>query len=239
MNARFALNATNARWGSLYDALYGTDIISESDGAEKIGGYNQIRGDKVISFAKKFLDDSIPLEKGNYSDVIKFEFTVDSELKLILKDQSQTSLQNNDQYIGYMDKGEGKFGLLFKNNNLHFEIQIDKSHPIGQDDIAGIKDILMESAITTIQDCEDSVAAVDADDKIVVYRNWLGLMKGNLKRSFDKNGKFMTRELNPDRKYLLKNGKMILLPGRSLLLVRNVGHLMTNPAIKDLSLIHI
>ena len=233
MNARFALNATNARWGSLYDALYGTDIISESDGAEKIGGYNQIRGDKVISFAKKFLDDSIPLEKGNYSDVIKFEFTVDSELKLILKDQSQTSLQNNDQYIGYMDKGEGKFGLLFKNNNLHFEIQIDKSHPIGQDDLAGIKDILMESAITTIQDCEDSVAAVDADDKIVVYRNWLGLMKGNLKRSFDKNGKFMTRELNPDRKYLLKNGKMILLPGRSLLLVRNVGHLMTNPAIKD------
>tara|TARA_B100001115_G_scaffold44277_1_gene33004 strand:- start:1475 stop:2971 length:1497 start_codon:yes stop_codon:yes gene_type:complete len=132
-----------------------------------------------------------------------------------------------------MDKGEGAYGLLFKNNNLHFEIQIDRSHPIGQEDLAGIKDILMESAITTIQDCEDSVAAVDADDKIIVYRNWLGLMQGNLKRSFDKNGKFITRRLAKDRKYLLKNGKMILLPGRSLMLVRNVGHLMKNPAIKD------
>ena len=232
MNARFALNATNARWGSLYDALYGTDIISEEDGAENVGGYNEIRGEKVISFAKKFLDESIPLANGKFKDVIKFEF-INSELLLTLKDKSKTRLVNKDKYIGYMDKGEGKFGLLFKNNNLHFEIQIDKLHPIGQEDPAGIKDILMESAVTTIQDCEDSVAAVDADDKIVVYRNWLGLMKGNLKRSFDKNGKFITRELNPDRKYLLKNGKMILLPGRSLLLVRNVGHLMTNPAIKD------
>ena len=232
MNARFALNATNARWGSLYDALYGTDIISESDGAERVGGYNSVRGDKVIVFAKKFLDEIIPLKNGKYEDVIRFEF-VDSELLLTLKDKSKTSLIDKDQYIGYMDKGKDAFGLLFKNNNLHFEIQVDQSHPIGQDDLAGIKDILMESAITTIQDCEDSVAAVDADDKILVYRNWLGLMKGNLKRSFDKNGKFITRELNPDRKYLLKNGKMILLPGRSLLLVRNVGHLMTNPAIKD------
>ena len=132
-----------------------------------------------------------------------------------------------------MDKGEGAYGLLFKNNNLHFEIQIDKNHPIGQEDPAGIKDILMESAITTIQDCEDSVAAVDDEDKIIVYRNWLGLMKGNLKRTFDKSGKSITRELNPDRKYLLKNGRMILLPGRSMLLVRNVGHLMTNPAVRD------
>tara|TARA_B100001250_G_C19804958_1_gene792844 strand:+ start:103 stop:2304 length:2202 start_codon:yes stop_codon:yes gene_type:complete len=232
MNARFALNATNARWGSLYDALYGTDIISESDGAERVGGYNPKRGEKVILFAKNFLDETIPLENGKYENVIKFEF-VNSELLFTLKDKSKTSLVDKNQYVGYMDKGEGAFGLLFKNNNLHFEIQVDKSHPIGQEDLAGIKDILMESAITTIQDCEDSVAAVDADDKIVVYRNWLGLMKGNLKRSFDKNGKFITRELNPDRKYLLKNGKMILLPGRSLLLVRNVGHLMTNPAIKD------
>ena len=232
MNARFALNATNARWGSLYDALYGTNIINEKDGAERVGGYNPKRGEKVISFAKIFLDESIPLENGKYKDVIKFEF-VNSELIFTLKDKSKTNLVDKNKYIGYMDKGEGAFGLLFKNNNLHFEIQVDPSHPIGQEDLAGIKDILMESAVTTIQDCEDSVAAVDADDKIIVYRNWLGLMKGNLKRSFDKNGKFITRELNPDRKYLLKNGKMILLPGRSLLLVRNVGHLMTNPAIKD------
>ena len=232
MNARFALNAANARWGSLYDALYGTDIINDEDGAHREGGYNPARGEKVIAFAKKFLDETIPLEKGSYSEVLKFQF-IDSELLMTLKDGSKINLQNKDQYIGYKDDGEGAYGLLFKNNNLHFEIQIDRSHPIGQEDLAGIKDILMESAITTIQDCEDSVAAVDAEDKIIVYRNWLGLMKGNLKRSFDKGGNFITRELNPDRKYLLKNGKMILLPGRSLMLVRNVGHLMTNPSVKD------
>ena len=232
MNARFALNAANARWGSLYDALYGTDIINDEDGAHREGGYNPARGEKVIAFAKKFLDETIPLEKGSYSEVLKFQF-IDSELLMTLKDGSKINLQNKDQYIGYKDDGEGAYGLLFKNNNLHFEIQIDRSHPIGQEDLAGIKDILMESAITTIQDCEDSVAAVDAEDKIIVYRNWLGLMKGNLKRSFDKGGKFITRELNPDRKYLLINGKMILLPGRSLMLVRNVGHLMTNPSVID------
>ena len=232
MNARFALNAANARWGSLYDALYGTDIISEDNGAVREGGYNPIRGDKVIAFSKNFLDETIPLKNGNYDKVTNFEF-VDSELLITLQDNTKTSLVDKDKYIGYMDKGEGAYGLLFKNNNLHFEIQIDRSHPIGQNDLSGIKDILMESAVTTIQDCEDSVAAVDADDKIIVYRNWLGLMKGNLKRSFDKNGKFITRELAKDRKYLLKNGKMILLPGRSLMLIRNVGHLMTNPAIKD------
>ena len=232
MNARFALNAANARWGSLYDALYGTDIISEDNGAIREGGYNPIRGDKVIAFSKNFLDEAIPLKNGKYDQVTNFEF-VDSELLITLKDNSKTSLIDKDKYIGYMDKGEGAYGLLFKNNNLHFEIQIDRSNPIGESDLAGIKDILMESAITTIQDCEDSVAAVDADDKIIVYRNWLGLMKGDLKRSFDKNGKFITRELAKDRKYLLKNGKMILLPGRSLMLVRNVGHLMKNPAVKD------
>ena len=232
MNARFALNAANARWGSLYDALYGTNIITEEDGAVREGGYNPIRGDKVIKFAKKFLDETIPMQSGSYDQVIQFQF-IDSELSMKLEDGKKVSLKHIDQYVGYKDEGEGAYGLLFKNNNLHFEIQIDKAHPIGQEDKAGIKDILMESAITTIQDCEDSVAAVDAEDKIIVYRNWLGLMKGNLKRSFDKGGKFITRELNPDRKYLLKNGKMILLPGRSLMLVRNVGHLMTNPAIKD------
>ena len=231
MNARFALNAANARWGSLYDALYGTDIISEDNGAIREGGYNPIRGDKVIAFSKNFLDEAIPLKNGKYDQVTNFEF-VDSELLITLNDNSKTSLVDKDKYIGYMDKGEGAYGLLFKNNNLHFEIQIDRSNPIGESDLAGIKDILMESAITTIQDCEDSVAAVDADDKIIVYRNWLGLMKGDLKRSFDKNGKFITRELAKDRKYLLKNGKMILLPGRSLMLVRNVGHLMKNPAVK-------
>ena len=232
MNARFALNATNARWGSLYDALYGTDMISESEGAIREGGYNPIRGDRVIAFAKNFLDETFPLENGTFNKATNFEF-IDSEIVITLNDGSKTHLLNKDQYIGYMDKGEGAYGLLFKNNNLHIEIQVDRSHPIGQDDLAGIKDILVESAITTIQDCEDSVAAVDDEDKIIVYRNWLGLMKGDLKRSFNKNGKYMTRELNGDRRYLLKNGKMILLPGRSLLLVRNVGHLMTNPAIKD------
>ena len=232
MNARFALNAANARWGSLYDALYGTNIITEEDGAVREGGYNPIRGDKVIKFAKEFLDETIPMQSGSYDQVIKFQF-IDSELSMKLEDGKKVNLKDIDQYVGYKDEGEGAYGLLFKNNNLHFEIQIDRSHPIGQDDKAGIKDILMESAVTTIQDCEDSVAAVDAEDKIIVYRNWLGLMKGNLKRSFDKGGQFITRELNPDRKYLLKNGKMILLPGRSLMLVRNVGHLMTNPAIKD------
>ena len=232
MNARFALNAANARWGSLYDSLYGTNIITDKDGATREGGYNPIRGNKVIEFAKKFLDETIPMQSGSYDQVIQFQF-IDSELSMKLEDGKKVYLKDIDQYVGYKDEGMGAYGLLFKNNNLHFEIQIDRSHPIGQEDKAGIKDILMESAVTSIQDCEDSVAAVDAEDKIIVYRNWLGLMKGNLKRSFDKDGKFITRELNPDRKYLLKNGKMILLPGRSLMLVRNVGHLMTNPAIKD------
>ena len=232
MNARFALNATNARWGSLYDALYGTDVISESNGAKREGGYNPIRGNKVIAFAKEFLDNTIPLHTGKFNEVIDFEF-VDGELFFTLESGKKVKLKDKEKYIGYMDKGEGAYGLLFKNNNLHFEIQIDKQHPIGAEDSAGIKDILMESAITTIQDCEDSVAAVDDEDKIIVYRNWLGLMKGDLERTFDKNGKRLTRKLNPDRKYLLKNGRMILLPGRSMLLVRNVGHLMTNPAIKD------
>ena len=232
MNARFALNATNARWGSLYDALYGTDVISESNGAKREGGYNPIRGNKVIAFAKEFLDNTIPLQTGKFNEVIDFEF-VDGELFFTLESGKKVKLKDKEKYIGYMDKGEGACGLLFKNNNLHFEIQIDKDHPIGTEDSAGIKDILMESAITTIQDCEDSVAAVDDEDKIIVYRNWLGLMKGDLERTFDKNGKRLTRKLNPDRKYLLKNGRMILLPGRSMLLVRNVGHLMTNPAIKD------
>jgi malate synthase len=232
MNARFALNAANARWGSLYDALYGTDVISEDDGAEKVGGYNPVRGDKVIDFAKNFLDETIPLEQGSFNDVLGFKF-VDGNIQALLPDSGQVSLKNPSQYIGYKDNGNDSYNLLFKNNNLHFEIQIDPSHPIGQTDKASIKDILMESAITTIQDCEDSVAAVDGEDKTAVYRNWLGLMKGDLRESFDKNGSLITRELNSDRTYITSDGNDLVLPGRSLMLVRNVGHLMTSPGVLD------
>ena len=232
MNARFALNAANARWGSLYDALYGTDVISEEDGAEKVGGYNPVRGDKVIDFAKNFLDETVPLEQGSFKNVLGFEF-VDGNIQALLPDMGKVSLKNPSQYIGYRDNGNDSYDLLFKNNNLHFEIQIDPSHPIGQTDKASIKDILMESAVTTIQDCEDSVAAVDGEDKTAVYRNWLGLMKGDLKESFDKNGSLITRELDPDRTYITSDGNDLVLPGRSLMLVRNVGHLMTNPGVLD------
>ena len=232
MNARFALNAANARWGSLYDALYGTDVISEEDGASKTGSYNPVRGDKVIAFAKAFLDSTIPLENGSYSDVNSFDFDNES-LSMSLSDGSVTCLKNQNSYVGYCDHGNDSIGLLFKNNNLHFEIQIDKNHPIGKTDSAGIKDVLMESAVTTIQDAEDSVAAVDGADKTVVYRNWLGLMKGDLKETFIKNDQEMTRELTQDRVYKSPQGNEFILPGRSTMLVRNVGHLMTNPAVID------
>ncbi len=231
MNARFALNAANARWGSLYDALYGTDVISEDDGAKREGGYNPIRGDKVIEFAKNFLDETIPLEEGSYQNVLGFDFS-ENQIYAILE-TGKSKLKDLNQYVGYCDYGNEAYGLLYKNNNLHFEIQVDPNHSIGQTDKAGIKDILMESAITTIQDCEDSVAAVDGEDKTTVYRNWLGLMKGDLKESFDKNGSMMTRELNADRSYVTADGKDLTLPGRSLMLVRNVGHLMTNPGVLD------
>ena len=231
MNARFALNAANARWGSLYDALYGTDVISENDGAKREGGYNPVRGDKVIEFAKNFLDETIPLEEGSYQNVLGFDFS-ENQIYAILE-TGKSKLKDLNQYVGYCDYGNEAYGLLYKNNNLHFEIQIDPNHSIGQTDKAGIKDILMESAITTIQDCEDSVAAVDGEDKTAVYRNWLGLMKGDLKESFDKNGSMMTRELNADRSYVTADGKDLTLPGRSLMLVRNVGHLMTNPGVLD------
>ena len=232
MNARFALNAANARWGSLYDALYGTDVISEEDGSEKFGGYNPVRGDKVIDFAKNFLDETITLEQGSFKDVLGFEF-IEGKIKALLPEVGKIGLKNPAQYIGYSDDGNNAYSLLFKNNNLHFEIQIDPNHSIGQTDKAGIKDILMESAITTIQDCEDSVAAVDGEDKTAVYRNWLGLMKGDLTESFDKNGSLLTRELNTDRTYTTADGNDLTLPGRSLMLVRNVGHLMTNPGVLD------
>ena len=194
MNARFALNAANARWGSLYDALYGTNIISEDGGATKSGSYNPVRGDKVIAFAKKFLDETIPLSDGSFNNVKQFIFE-DNSLSMLLDDGSKTQLTDSNQYVGYTQHHDDAFGLLFENNKLYLEIQIDTNHPIGQTDNAGIKDILIESAVTTIQDCEDSVAAVDGADKTVVYRNWLGLMKGDLIASFEKNGKDMTRSL--------------------------------------------
>jgi malate synthase len=232
MNARFSLNAANARWGSLYDALYGTNVISEEQGAEKGGAYNSIRGDKVIEFSKNFLNEMAPLSQGRYQDIVSFKINSGS-LEITLSDQSIVSLKDKNKFVGYLGDENNPNGILLKNNNLHAEIQIDNEDSVGKDDPAGIKDVLMESAITTIQDCEDSVAAVDAEDKTLVYRNWLGLMKGTLKESFFKGGQEMTRSLNPDRVYNRPSGDEFILPGRSVLLVRNVGHLMTNSAVLD------
>ena len=232
MNARFSLNATNARWGSLYDALYGTDMISEEEGAEKSGPYNPVRGNKVIEFSKNFLDESVPLSSGKYADVTGFKINKGS-LEISTSDQSSTELKDESQFIGFTGDSDNPSSILFKNNNLHIEIEIDPEDSIGKDDPANIKDVCVESAVTAIQDLEDSVAAVDAEDKSLGYRNWLGLMKGDLKESFFKGGEEMTRPLNEDRNYSDKNGQEITLSGRSVLLVRNVGHLMTNPAILD------
>ena len=234
MNARFSLNATNARWGSLYDALYGTDMISEEEGAEKSGPYNPVRGNKVIEFSKNFLDESVPLSSGKYADVTGFKIN-EGSLEISTSDQSSTELKDESQFIGFTGDSDNPSSILFKNNNLHIEIEIDPEDSIGKDDPANIKDVCVESAVTAIQDLEDSVAAVDAEDKSLGYRNWLGLMKGDLKESFFKGGEEMTRTLNEDRNYSDKNGQEITLPGRSVLLVRNVGHLMTNPAILDAS----
>ena len=232
MNARFALNAANARWGSLYDALYGTDMISEDDGASRAGAYNPVRGDKVIAFSKNFLDEHFALNNASYSDVSSFCIKQGS-LEVGLNNGESVSLKNSDQFQGYQGSEDQPSGVLLKNNNLHAEVQIDPSHSVGATDPAGIKDVLLESAITTIQDCEDSVAAVDGEDKVTVYRNWLGLMKGDLKETFIKGGSEMTRSLNSDRSYIAPDGSNFQLSGRSLMLVRNVGHLMTNPAILD------
>ena len=232
MNARFALNAANARWGSLYDALYGTDMISEEGGAERSGPYNPVRGNKVIEFSKTFLDDSVPLASGKYKDVTGFKVQ-DGQLTINTSDQSSSKLSNESQFIGFTGEADNPSSILLKNNNLHIEIQVDYEDSIGQDDPAGIQDVVLESAVTTIQDLEDSVAAVDAEDKSLAYRNWLGLMKGDLEESFIKGENKMTRSLSQDRDYLTKDGSDMKLPGRSVLLVRNVGHLMTNPAILD------
>ncbi|MBX8543846.1 malate synthase G [Pseudomonas cichorii] len=231
-NARYALNAANARWGSLYDALYGTDVIPTSEGAEISAGYNPLRGAKVIVFARELLDEIAPLARGTHIDARHYAVN-DGKLVIRLADDSETGLQQPEKYLGYQGDPQHPTAVLLKNNGLHVEIQIDHKHAIGSNDVAGIKDLLIESALSTIIDCEDSVTAVDADDKVSVYRNWLGLMKGDLSEELVKGGKTITRRLNADRAYQAANGGELKLPGRSLLLIRNVGHLMTNPAILD------
>ena len=231
-NARYALNAANARWGSLYDALYGTDAISEDNGATRAGGYNPVRGNKVIEFARRFLDQSIPLKQASHSDAAAYS-VAEGKLNVTLQDGSSTSLAQPELFIGHRGNAASPEALVFRHHGLHFEIQIDKTHPIGQQDHAGVKDVLLEAALTTIMDCEDSIAAVDADDKVLAYRNWLGLMNGSLTEEVAKGGKTFTRALNPDRTYIDGQGATQTLPAKSLMFIRNVGHLMTNPAILD------
>ena len=231
-NARYALNAANARWGSLLDAAYGTDVIPETEGAERGISYNPQRGEKVFEFVHGVLDASAPLAEGSFSRITGFSLD-QGRLRMTLEGGHETGLQNPEQFAGFNGSPENPNSILLKKNGLHLDIQLDRNHPVGKDHPAGICDILLESAVTTIQDCEDSVAAVDASDKVHVYRNWLGLMKGDLSAKLDKGGKMITRTLNPDRKYKTPEGSEMVLPGRSLMLVRNVGHLMTTDAVLD------
>ena len=231
-NARYALNAANARWGSLYDALYGTDVIPEDDRAEKGESYNPVRGAKVIARTEAFLDEAIGLARGKFSDVTRFsvkQLSGAKKLVATLKDGSETFLADPEKFVGYVEKSGELAAVLLKNNELHIEIQIDRGHPIGKLHPAGVKDVILEAAVTTIQDCEDSVAAVDAADKVTVYRNWNGIMKGVLEATFERNGREMTRRLNGDKVFIAPDSRMITLHGRSLLLVRNVGiHMYTD-----------
>jgi len=234
-NARFALNAANARWGSLYDAYYGTDLIAEDHGCEKGSSFNPVRGRKVIALAARLLDDVFPLSDGLHSDVTAYrvdDSTSPASLRISLGDGRSAGLADPAQFAGFRLDGDKCF-ILLEQNGLHAELQIDRAHPVGGMSDSGLRDVILESALTTIQDCEDSVAAVDAEDKVNVYRNWLGLMKGDLEDTFSKGGKTMTRRLNSDREFTSPEGNTITLPGRSLMLVRNVGHLMTTNAVLD------
>lgn len=229
-NARYALNAANARWGSLYDAVYGTDVLSPANGAEKTRTYNPVRGKAVIAQARQYLNAIAPLAQGSHTDAISYTLSPNG-LLVNLQDGTQTTLAAPEQCIGYQGELHAPTAILIKHHGLHVELQFDAKHPIGEVDPANIKDILVESALSTIMDCEDSVAAVDAEDKTLVYQNWLGLMQGTLTVAMEKNGKSIIRKMNTDREYHGLNNQTIVVKGRSLMFVRNVGHLMTNDAI--------
>jgi malate synthase len=231
LNARFAINAANARWGSLYDALYGTDVIPEENGAEKGKGYNKVRGDKVIAWGRDFLDEAVPLESGSHADVDRYDIT-SGQLAAVI-DGNEVHLQQPEVFVGYAGEKDAPTDIVLKHNGLHIDIQIDPDSPIGSTDKAGVKDIVLEAAVTAIMDFEDSIAAVDATDKVLGYHNWLGLNQGTLAEEVSKGGKTFTREQNDDRYFTARDGSELRLHGRSTMLCRNVGHLMTNPAILD------
>ncbi|HRH89277.1 MAG TPA: malate synthase G, partial [Rubrivivax sp.] len=229
-NARYALNAANARWGSLYDALYGTDVLSEADGCEKGSGYNPKRGAKVIEYARHVLDRCAPLQRGSHVDSTQYRIE-GGALKVGLKDGSVVGLAKAAQFVGHQGEAAAPSAVLLQHHGLHLDIRIDRGHAIGRDDPAGVADLVVEAALSTILDLEDSVAVVDADDKVLAYGNWLGILKGTLTEEVSKGGTTFTRGLNPDRVYTGPDGQAVTLHGRSLLFVRNVGHLMNNPAI--------